>query len=255
MFAARERAARPTFTTPAEERRYRKQRLAAAFRLFGHFGFDEGVAGHITARDPEYTDHFWVNPFGMSFKQIRVGDLILVNSHGEVVEGSWPVNRAAFCIHSAVHDARPDVVAAAHSHSVYGKTLSALGVELLPLTQDACAFYEDHAVFADYTGVVLDTEEGRRIAEALGSRKAVILRNHGLLTVGRTVDEAAWWFITLERSCQVQVLAMAAGGYRLIEDKMAQVTSEQVGSEKMGWRSFQPLYDWIVSVQPELLDE
>ncbi len=255
MFAARERAAVPACTAHEDERRHRKQRLAAAFRLFGHFGFDEGVAGHITARDPALTDHFWVNPFGMSFRQIRVGDLILVNHLGEVVEGTWPVNRAAFCIHSAIHHARPDVVAAAHSHSVYGKILSTLGVELLPLTQDACAFYDDHAVFADYTGVVLDTEEGRRIAEALGPHKAVILQNHGLLTVGRTVDEAAWWFITLERSCQVQLMAMAAGGYRPIGDKMAQMTSEQVGNDKMGWRSFQPLYEWIVSAQPELLDE
>ena len=104
--------------SPEDERLHRKQRLAAAFRIFGRLGFDEGVAGHITARDPERLDHFWVNPFGMSFKQIRVRDLILVNHRGEVVEGSWPVNQAAFAIHSAIHEARPDVVAAAHSHSV-----------------------------------------------------------------------------------------------------------------------------------------
>src|SRR3954465_14491621 len=85
----------PQFSTPEEERTHRKQRLAAAFRLFGHFGFDEGVAGHIPARDPELLDHFWVNPFGMNFKQIQVKDLILVNDQGEVVDGNWPVNRAA----------------------------------------------------------------------------------------------------------------------------------------------------------------
>ena len=98
---------------PSEVRRHRKQRLAAAFRLFGRFGFDEGVAGHITARDPELTDHFWVNPFGLSFRQIRVSDLILVDHDGRVVEGDWPVNRAAFAIHSQLHQARPDIVAAA----------------------------------------------------------------------------------------------------------------------------------------------
>ena len=92
----------PTFESVEDERRHRKQRLAAAFRLFGHFGFDEGVAGHITARDPELTDHFWLNPFGMNFKQIRVKDLILVNHQGDVVEGNWPVNTAAFVIHGAV---------------------------------------------------------------------------------------------------------------------------------------------------------
>src|SRR3954447_17007961 len=108
----------PEFSSPDEERRHRKQRLAAAFRLFGQFGFDEGVAGHITARDPERLDHFWVNPLGMNFKQIRVKDLILVSDKGAVVEGDWPLNRAAFVIHSQVHAARPDVTAAAHAHSL-----------------------------------------------------------------------------------------------------------------------------------------
>src|ERR1700704_1648272 len=163
--------------TIEQERLHRKQNLAAAFRLFSRFGFDEGVAGHITARDPELTDHFWVNPFGMHFGQVRVSDLILVNDSGEVVEGGRPVNAAAFAIHSQVHRARPDVIAAAHAHSLYGKSWSSLGRLLDPITQDACAFYGDHALFDDYTGVVLDLEEGRRISAALGERKAVILRN------------------------------------------------------------------------------
>src|SRR3984893_7424038 len=168
------------FATPAEERRHRKERLAASFRLFAKFGVDEGVAGHITARDPEHAGHFWVNPFGMHFSQIRVSDLILVNERGEVVGGEQQVNTAAFAIHSQVHAARPDVVAAAHAHSMYGKSWSTLGRLLDPLTQDACAFYEDHALFDDYTGVVLATTEGERISHALGNAKAVILRNHGL---------------------------------------------------------------------------
>src|SRR5258707_5629529 len=117
----------PVFSSPAEERRHRKQRLAAALRLFARFGFDEGVAGHITARDPERPDHFWVNPFGMYFGKIKASDLILVNHKGEVVEGKHLVNGAAFAIHSEVHKARPDVVAAAHSHSAYGRTWATLG--------------------------------------------------------------------------------------------------------------------------------
>jgi ribulose-5-phosphate 4-epimerase/fuculose-1-phosphate aldolase len=246
----------PRFDNVEDERRHRKQRLAAAFRLFGQFGFDEGVAGHITARDPERLDHFWVNPLGMSFKQIRVKDLILVNDKGEVVDGNWPVNAAAFAIHSQVHAARPDVVAAAHAHSVHGKAWSTFRRLLDPLTQDACAFYGDHAVFDDYTGVVLDLEEGKRIAHALGDRKAVILANHGLLTVGQTsVDEAAWWFITMERTCQAQLLAESAGTPILIDADQAEKTAQQVGHPRSGWFSFQPLYDWIVSTHPDLLDE
>ena len=111
----------PTFAKVEEERRHRKERLAAGFRLFSKFGFDEGVAGHITARDPEDPELFWVNPFAVHFGAISVSDLICVNAQGEVVEGNRPVNTAAFAIHSQVHAARPDVVAAAHSHSIYGR--------------------------------------------------------------------------------------------------------------------------------------
>lgn len=238
-----------------EERRlHRKQRLAAAYRLFGKFGFDEGVAGHITARDPEHIDHFWVNPMGMSFKQIKVSDLLLVNHDGKVVEGEGLLNGAAFTIHSHIHQARPDVVAAAHSHSIHGKAWSALGRKLDPITQDACAFYDDHVVLEDFTGVVLETGEGERIATGLGSNKACILQNHGLLTVGQSVEEAAWWFITMERSCQAQLLAEAAGTPKLIDDDNARKTCEVVGSSLAGWFSFQPLYNVIVAEQPDLMD-
>jgi ribulose-5-phosphate 4-epimerase/fuculose-1-phosphate aldolase len=244
----------PTFSSLDEERRHLKQRLAAGFRLFAAFGYEEGVAGHITARDPELTDHFWVNPFAVPFAHIRASDLILVNDRGDVVEGAYTVNQAAFAIHSQVHAARPDVKAAAHSHSMHGKAFSALGTHLAPITQDSCAFFEDHGLFDDYTGVVLDVEEGKRIAHALGDHKAVILRNHGLLTVGGSVDEAVWWFITMDRTCQAQLLAQAAGPLVPIDEEHARLTSGQVGSAMAGWLSFQPLYDVIVRQQPDLLD-
>lgn len=246
----------PVFDNFEDERLHRKQRLAAAFRLFGRFGFDEGVAGHITARDPEFPDQFWVNPFTKNFKQISVSDLICVDHEGKVVIGDRPVNAAAFAIHSRVHLARPDVIAAAHSHSLYGKAWSAFRKELQPLTQDSCAFYNDHAVFDDYTGVVLDLEEGDRIGAALGDGKAVILSNHGNLTVGHTVDEAAYWFITMERSCQAQLQVAAATGLEPypIDPDMAAKTAKQVGSHFGGWLNFQPLWDWIVELEPDLLD-
>ncbi len=252
----------PVFATPAEERRHRKERLAASFRLFSRYGFDEGGAGHITARDPERLDHFWVNPFGMHFGQIRVSDLILVNDQGEVVD-DYPeanqqsrreVNLAAFAIHSRIHKARPDVVAAAHAHSLYGKAWSSLGRPLDPLTQDACAFYEDHAVFDDYTGIVEETSEGDRIARALGNKKAAILRNHGLLTVGRCVDEAVWWFITMDRSCHAQLLAEAAGQPHKIPHETAKHTYTLLGSPLAGWFQFQPLWDHISREQPDLFE-
>jgi ribulose-5-phosphate 4-epimerase/fuculose-1-phosphate aldolase len=244
----------PKFDSLEDERQHRKERLAAGFRLFSKFGFEEGVAGHITARDPIEPNTFWVNPFAVPFAHVSVSKLIRVNDTGQVVEGDYAVNEAAFCIHSRVHEARPDVVAAAHSHSTYGRALSALGELLEPITQDVCAFYDDHALFDDYTGVVTDLEEGKRIAKALGENKAVILRNHGLLTAGTTVDSAVWWFITMERSCQVQLLAKAAGKVVHIDLDQAKKTHEVVGSELAGWFSFQPLYEKIVREQPDLLD-
>jgi ribulose-5-phosphate 4-epimerase/fuculose-1-phosphate aldolase len=237
-----------------EERLHRKQRLAAAFRLWAKLGYDEGPAGHITARDPELLDHFWVNPFGRHFSMISVSDLLLVNHHGDVVEGNDVVNRAAFAIHSQIHAARPDVISAAHCHSMHGKAWSSLGRMLDPITQDACAFYDDHVLFDNYTGVVLDTEEGKRIAHALGGAKAAILQNHGLLTVGETVDEAVWWFITMDRTCQAQLLAEAAGKPVLIDEEDARLTYTQVGTHLAGWFSFQPMYEMIVAQQPDLLD-
>lgn len=244
----------PTFATFDEERRHRKVHLAGAFRLFGRFGFSEGVAGHITCRDPERPDCFWVNPFGMHFSQIRASDLILVNHAGEVIEGNRPVNTSAFAIHSRVHAARPDAIAAAHAHSIYGKAWSSLGRLLDPITQDACAFYQDHAVFDDFTGVVYEPAEGDRIAQALGQTKAVILRNHGLLTVGGSVDETAWWFVTMERSCQAQFLAESVGKPIPISHEVALDTRDKVAGGFNGWFQFQPLWDMISREEPDIFD-
>ncbi len=244
----------PKFETPAQERLHRKQRLAAAFRLFSKAGFDEGVAGHITVRDPEHPDTFWVNPFGVHFGHIKVSNLIRVDHHGKTVEGELPVNAAAYAIHSRVHQARPDVVAAAHSHSLYGKAFSSLGRELSPITQDSCAFFEDHALYDDFGGVVVELDEGERVATALGAKKAVILQNHGLLTVGDTIDAAAWWFITMERTCQAELLARAAGEPKLIRRESALQARMLIGNSIAGWFSFQPLYARIVREQPDLLE-
>jgi ribulose-5-phosphate 4-epimerase/fuculose-1-phosphate aldolase len=137
---------------------------------------------------------------------------------------------------------------------LYGKTWSSLGRLLDPLTQDACAFYDDHSLFADFTGVVYTASEGERIAEALGNKKAAILRNHGLLTVGHSVEEAAWWFITMDRSCQSQLMAEAVGTPVKIDPASATVTRQQIGSHMAGWFQFQPLWSRIVREQPDLLD-
>lgn len=133
----------PKFSDKYEEREYLKGRLAAAFRIFGKYGYDEGVAGHITVRDPVDSSTFWVNPFGMAFSLIKRSDLIQVDHEGKVI-GGGPIrllNAAAFMIHGAIHDARPDVQCAAHSHTVYGRSFCSLGKKLDIITQDACSFH------------------------------------------------------------------------------------------------------------------
>ena len=245
----------PTFATVEEERLHRQQKLAGALRIFGRVGFGEGVAGHITVRDPEFPEYFWVNPFAISFRHITVSDLILVDHDGNVIYGTRPVNRAAFIIHSAVHEARPDIVAAAHSHSVHGKAFSALGIPLDPITQDSCVFYDDHTVISAQGGrVQFDIADGRELVSHFGPGKAAIHQNHGLFTVGQTVDEAAYWFLSMDRSCQAQLLAMAAGSPKLIPHDDALYTREQTGFPLAGWLSFQPLWQEICRTDPDLFE-
>jgi ribulose-5-phosphate 4-epimerase/fuculose-1-phosphate aldolase len=247
-------AARPSFATVAEEREDRKLRLAAALRAFALLGFDRGVAGHITARDPEHPDRFWVNPFGLYFGDIRASGLLLVDHDGHVLEGNGILNTAAFRIHSAVHAARPDVVAAAHAHSTYGAAWSATGRELRPLINEACFFFEDHAIHRDHTGVTVEEDKSEAIARSLGRRRAVFLENHGALTVGGSVDEAAWWFIALEECCHVQLMLEAAGPVVAVEPEEARAVRDTMGTPEAGWFSFQPLLQRVLREQPDVAD-
>lgn len=193
-------------------------------------------------QDPVDEHSFWVNPFGVSFSLIKRSDLIRVNEDGEIIDGG-PVrllNSAAFMIHGAIHEARPDVNAAAHSHSIYGRSFCSLGKKLDTITQDSCAFYNDHVLYESFNGIVLAEKEGKNIAECLGEKKAALLINHGLLTVGRTIEEAVFWFMSLEKCCHAQLLADAAaagrGGQTVkIGDEEALYTYKTVGTPIAGW--------------------
>jgi ribulose-5-phosphate 4-epimerase/fuculose-1-phosphate aldolase len=243
----------PRFTDKYEEREYLKGRLALAFRLFAKYGFEEGVAGHITLRDPVNPHNFWVNPFGLSFSEIKRSDLILVDHDGKVIDGgpNRLLNQAAYMIHAAVHTARPDVICAAHSHSLYGRTFCALGRPLDITTQDACAFYNDLAVYKQFKGVVLAKEEGENIARAIGNKKACLLQNHGLLTCGQTVEATLFWFCSLEKLCHTQLLADAAAAGRggetvKIDHEDAEFTYKSVGTPRAGWFSAKPMFDVMI---------
>lgn len=240
--------------TLEEEREHRKRQLAATFRIFARYGFDEGIAGHVTARDPEYPDRFWVNPFAVHFSRMKVSDLLLIDNEGRVVEGSRKVNQAAFSIHFPIHAARSDVVAVAHAHSIHGRAWSSLGRLLDPIVQESCAFWNDHTLFGDYRGLVLETSEGERITAALGTARAAILRHHGFLTVGGSVEEAAWWFITMDRAAQMQMLAESAGKPCLMSDEQAKLAHRQFGNANLARHNFKLLADLIFEQEPDVLN-
>ncbi|TCD61143.1 hypothetical protein EIP91_008989 [Steccherinum ochraceum] len=233
----------PIFHDKYEEREWMKFRLAQAYRIFSHYKFDESIAGHITMRDNIRPDCFWVNPMGKHFSIIQPRDLLLVDHDGNIQEGSGPfrmLNGAAFVIHSKIHAARPDVMCAAHAHTTYGKAFAALGKELDMITQDHCVFYKDHAVYKSFGGVVLQEVEGERIAQTIGSKKAAILQNHGLLVATDSIEATVNYFIQLEKACEVQLIAdsaaAATGQATLkIDDVEAASTHKTICQDTGGW--------------------
>jgi ribulose-5-phosphate 4-epimerase/fuculose-1-phosphate aldolase len=244
---------RPIFSDPDEDRQWQKGRLAVAFRLFARYGLNTSAGGHAAFRDPERPDYFWTNPFGRSYDQICASDLVLIDSDGERAESEGLVNRAAFCIHSGIHSARSDVNASIHLHGLPGMAWSTFGRLLDPITQDACVFFEDHAVFSEFDGPAFESLDGDLMAKVLDQNKALILQNHGLVTVGQTVDEAAFWMIRMQYCCDVQLRVQAAGEAKLIRPDLARATRDAIGTNDIGWFSFQHLYESVVAESPDVL--
>lgn len=245
----------PEFASFDDERRHRRQRLAAAVRIFGRYGFGEGISGHISVRDPEDPDLFWVNPFGVSFRRVRVSDLICVNADGVVVRGKHKVNPSAFAIHSQIHRLCPDSDGIAHGHTRCSRALGALGGLLEPIDQESAAFHGNQVLFEDYCGPAVDLEQGVRIATELGGRAAVLLRHHGLITKGGTLEEAVHWFLTFESCAHVQLLAAAAGEPRVMTAEQAALARQGFGDTQLARFSFQLLWEEIVHDEPDFLDE
>ncbi|KAI0418721.1 class II aldolase [Xylaria grammica] len=239
----------PSFPSYVAERRHILTHMAATFRFFARSGFTEGQSGHISVRDPEHPRLMWMNPLGRHFGMLTAGDMICLDIEtGRVAGGntSRPANAAGYLIHSAVHKRRPDDVhAVCHAHSNAGRAWSVFARPLEMLNQDVCNFYNAHAVYARYGGIVFGAEEGEHIAAALGAaNKGVILMNHGLLTVGSTVDEAGFMFGLMDRACamQLQVEAAAANGLakRVISDEEAAYNFKWASEKNALYREAQP---------------
>jgi ribulose-5-phosphate 4-epimerase/fuculose-1-phosphate aldolase len=186
--------------------------LAAAYRLVALFKWDDLVFTHISARVPGPHEHFLINPYGLMFEEITASSLVKIDQQGNKVEDSpFPVNPAGFTIHSAVHAARHDIICVLHTHSLNGVAVSAQREGLLPISQQSIFIVGDMG-YHDYEGVALNDDEKPRLVRDLGNHKYLMLRNHGLLTVGATVAEAWQAMYLFEAACTVQVRAQAGGG-------------------------------------------
>jgi ribulose-5-phosphate 4-epimerase/fuculose-1-phosphate aldolase len=185
--------------------------LAAAYRLVAYYGWDDLIFTHLSARIPGPEHHFLLNPYNLMFEEVTASALVKVDTAGVPVGASpFITNPAGFTIHSAIHMARDDAHAVIHLHTPHGQAVSAHGEGLLPLTQTAMLIRDDVA-YHDYEGVAVDLEERERIVADLGTKGAMLLRNHGTLAVGETVGEAFLKIYFLERACEAQILALSAG--------------------------------------------
>ena len=226
-------------TAPDDERLIRKQETALGYRIMASWGWGADGSGHITARDPELTDCFWLLKYGVPFGEAMVDDLVLVTHVGEVVEGSGEINQAAFYIHAPIHSSRADVVGAIHTHTPYGTPFSAMAVPLPMTSQEAVAFHGLQGVYLGEEVNVTDVATGQRIADALGQGRLVIMANHGLLTVGTSVASAVGFYLNAERAAEVCVKVPDG---RVISSNSATQVHPSIGDETNGWHIFQ----WLV---------
>ena len=244
--------ARPEFQSKEAERAHDLRRLAATCRIFGRRGFSEGLLGHVTLRDPEHADHFWVNPVGIPMQQVKASDLVQVNHEGKLVRGSGMVNPVGLLLHTAVHRARPEVSAVCHAHALHASTWAAFERLLDPITQDACVFYEQQALILE-PRIVREPQAAARFAAAFGDKRVAIHGGHGIFTTGQTIDEAAWWFVLMDRCCEAQLLAEACGRPTQYAPDDARWLASVLGSPQFGWLSFQTLWDEIIASEPDLV--
>jgi len=185
--------------------------LAATYRLVAHFGWSDMIFTHLSVRIPGPEHHFLINPFNLMFEEITASSLLRIDADGHSVrETPYIANPAGFTIHSAIHMAREDAQAVLHLHTPHGQAVSAMADGLMPLTQTAM-LVRDEVAYHDYEGVALDLDERERLVADLGSKRAMILRNHGTLAVGRSIPDAFMRIYYLERACQAQCLALSGG--------------------------------------------
>ncbi len=241
-----------TVRSPEDERAHRKEMCAIGYQIFATHRWGYLGDGHISARDPILTDHFWLLDWGVPFGAATPDRLVLVGPGGEVFDAAGnptgAVNTAGYNIHAPLLAARPDVASACHTHTAFGTPWSANVEPFRALSQESTAFVFDQALFDDEEVEVLSVEGGKRIAAALGDAKFCILRNHGPLTVGRSVEEAVGWFVMAERVAEVHVKAPNG---KPISDEAAAIAAATMAADLTGWRVFQWLRKSVLESVPK----
>jgi ribulose-5-phosphate 4-epimerase/fuculose-1-phosphate aldolase len=187
-----------------------KKKLAAGFRIIARRKMDDGIAGHISCRVPGTHDQFWVNPLGLFFEEVTAADLLVVNLAGEILEGSRIYNQAAFAIHSTLHAERHDVVAICHTHPPRGTAFASLGRKIKIVDQNACSFYEDNTLVPEYDGVVANVDQAQTMHRSIGNNRVAVLQNHGLITLGGSIEQAVIDMLDLERTCELNLAVLPA---------------------------------------------
>lgn len=240
-------------TTANQSNEVLKYKLAASYRMMVSEKLDEGgISGHISLRVPDQPENFWVNPFGLLAEEVNLDNLIMVDKKGNIVEGEHPVNVAGFCIHSAIHDNHPDVNCVVHTHSPWGTLFSALNKELLPIDQNCCMFYEDHAIYDEYNGPVNDEEDALRIAKKIKGKSSLILQNHGTITCARTIEEAVIKMVAIERAYRLNILSLDLPNKKLIDPDTARTTRDWIGNEIGLSIEFNALLRKVEKIYPDL---
>lgn len=235
----------PKFRSLEEQQLYNKMVLVNTCRIFADLSISDGIGGYIVYRDVIDKSTYWVNPMGVDMSMVTLDDLIRVNWEGAVIEGRYPASQPAWASFTVIADNRPEINAAVHFHTKFGSTWSCFGLPIDYVTEDTAAFYNNLSVYNNFNGALLTRNDGRDMFKYLGKNNSIILQNHGIYTIGETLDEAAWRFLSLEKACEAQIMLETLKGSgiqpKTIPEEVLKKISWMMGRPYACWLQYQPI--------------
>ena len=235
----------PKFKSLEDQQRYNKLVLVNTCRIFADLSISDGIGGYIVYRDVIDKNTYWVNPMGVDLSMVTVDDLLRVNWDGIVIEGNYPASQPAWASFTAIGEHRPEINAAVHFHTKFGSTWSSFGLPIDYVTEDTAAFYKNLAVYNNFNGALLTKQDGIDMLKSLRANNSIILQNHGIYTVGETLDEAAWRFLSLEKACEMQITLETLKGSGIHPKNIPEDTLKNIawmmGRPYACWLQYQPI--------------